>query len=243
MDLPRFQSGSRRGHPRQTGSETGAGRAPRPLVAPRQQDRPRRHDGTSVAEEAIFEATEKLLAEQSLQDLSVAQIIAEAGLSRATFYFYFGSKYSVAASLLGRIIEEMFQFVQPYVSREAREDSRRTLDRSLRAAIELWERHRPTLRATMEHWSTNEEIGRQWTAGVELFTAAVADQIERDRQGGLAPDGPAPRRLAAALLWGTQHCLYAAGLAVDGDLDGERDAFEPLLAMWTRTIYGDSAGG
>jgi hypothetical protein len=70
-----------------------------------------RHDGTSIAETAIFEATEKLLAEHSLQDLSVAQ---------------------------------------------------------------FWEHHRPTLRATMEHWSTNKEIGRQWIAGVELFTAALA---------------------------------------------------------------------
>ena len=71
----------------------------------------------------------------------------------------------------------------------------------------------------MEHWSTNEEIGRQWIAGVELFTTAAAEQIERHRKAGLAPGGPDARRLAAALVWGTQHCLYAAGLGVDGDLD------------------------
>jgi len=209
----------------------------------REQDRPRRHDGTSVAETAIFEATEKLLAEHSLQDLSVAQIIAEAGLSRATFYFYFGSKYSVVGSLLGRITDEIFEFVQPYVSRDPGGDPREALEKSLRAAIEIWQRHRPTLRATMQHWSTNDEIGRQWTAGVELFTAAIAEQIERDREAGVAPDGPAARQLAAVLLWGTQHCLYAAGLGVDGDLADERAAFEPLLAMWTRSIYGDAAGG
>jgi len=209
----------------------------------REQDRPRRHDGTSVAETAIFEATEKLLAEHSLQDLSVAQIIAEAGLSRATFYFYFGSKYSVVGSLLGRITDEIFEFVQPYVSRDPGGDPREALEKSLRAAIEIWQRHRPTLRATMQHWSTNDEIGRQWTAGVELFTAAIAEQIERDREAGVAPDGPAARQLAAVLLWGPQHCRYAAGLGVDGYLADERAAFEPLLAMWTRSIYGDAAGG
>jgi len=195
-------------------------------------------DRSSVAETAIFDATEKLLAERSLQDLSVAQIIADAGLSRATFYFYFGSKFVVAARLLARITDEMFEFVQPYVSREPTADPRQALEDSLRAAVEIWERHRPTLRAAMEHWSTNAEIGRQWTSGIELFTAAIAGQIERDRQAGLAPEGPDPRALSAALLWGTQHCLYAAGLGVNGDLDGERGAFEPLLAMWTRSIYG-----
>ena len=209
----------------------------------RPQDRPRRHDRNSAAETAIFTATEKLLAEYSLQDLSVAQIIAEAGLSRATFYFYFGSKYSVAASLLGRITDEIFEFVQPYVRRTSEEEPREALGQSLQAAIAIWERHRPTLRATMQHWSTNEEIGRQWIAGNELFTDAIAGQIERERRSGVAPHGPGARGLAAALLWGTQHCLYAAGLGVDGDLDGEREAYEPLIAMWTRSIYSDATGG
>lgn len=199
---------------------------------------PRRRDGRSVAEAAIFDATEKLLAEYSLRDLSVAQIIAEAGLSRATFYFYFGSKFSVAASLLGRITDETFELVQPYVGGDGTAPPDELLARSLQAAVDIWERHRPTLRATMEHWSTNEEIGRQWIAGVELFTTAAAEQIERHRKAGLAPDGPDARRLAAALVWGTQHCLYAAGLGVDGDLPDEQGAFEPLMTMWTRAIYG-----
>lgn len=204
---------------------------------------PLRNGGASVAETAIFEATEKLLAEQSLQDLSVAQIIAEAGLSRATFYFYFGSKFSVAAKLLANITDEIFEFVQPYASRTPAEEPREALAQSLQAAIEIWERHRPTLRATMQHWSTNEEIGRQWVAGIELFTGAVAEQIEGDRHAGLAPPGPDARQLAAALLWGTQHCLYAAGLGVDADLDGERGAFEVLMTMWSRSIYGTAATG
>src|SRR5690348_8233194 len=126
------------------------------------QARPRRHDGSSVAETAIFDATEKLLAEYSLRDLSVAQIIGEAGVSRATFYFYFGSKFSVAASLLGRITDETFDLVQPYVSGDQTAPPDELLARSLQAAVDIWERHRPTLRATMEHWSTNDEIGRQW---------------------------------------------------------------------------------
>jgi AcrR family transcriptional regulator len=202
------------------------------------QARPRRHGGSSVAETAIFDATEKLLAECSLRDLSVAQIIAEAGVSRATFYFYFGSKFSVAASLLARITDETFDLVQPYVSGDQTAPPDELLARSLQAAVDIWERHRPTLRATMEHWSTNEEIGRQWIAGVELFTAAAAGQIDRHRKAGLAPDGPDARSLAAALVWGSQACLYAAGLGVDDDLDGEQQAFEPLMTMWTRAIYG-----
>ena len=48
----------------------------------------------------IFEATESLLADVPLHDLSVAQIIERAGVSRATFYFYCSSKFAVVEGLL-----------------------------------------------------------------------------------------------------------------------------------------------
>lgn len=147
------------------------------------------------------------------------------------------------ASLLGRITDEIYEFVQPYMDRDPAEDPREALSQSLRAGIEIWERHRPTLRATMQNWATNQEIGRQWIAGIELFTEVIAGQIERQREAGVAPGGPDPRRLAAALLWGTQHCLYVAGLGADDDLGEEREAFEPLMTIWTRSIYGDPADG
>lgn len=173
----------------------------------------------------------------------MAQILAEARVSRATFYFYFGSKFAVAASMLARVTGEIFEFAQPYIGKRPDEDPRETLAGSLQAAVDLWQRHRPILRAALENWSTDEEIGEQWLAGVELFTDALGAQIALDRQAGIAPEGPDARQLAAALLWGTQHCLYAAGMGVDADLAGEQGAFEPLLAMWTRAIYGGSSAG
>jgi TetR/AcrR family transcriptional regulator, ethionamide resistance regulator len=230
MDSPRSRSGSRQ-RPRRA-------RTAEALRRVREPDRPRRHDGTSAVELTIFEATETLLSERSLHDLSVAQIIAEAGVSRATFYFYFGSKFAVAASLLARVIGEIFGFVQPYVNKAPEDDPREALARSLQAAIDGWQRHRPILRAAHEHWSTNDEIGRPWLAGIELFTEAIAAQIDRDRAGAIAPAGPGSRELAAALLWGTLHILYAAGLNVDADLAGEQTALGPLVTIWTRSIYG-----
>ncbi|WP_264990711.1 helix-turn-helix domain-containing protein, partial [Mycobacterium kiyosense] len=51
-------------------------------------------DIDTSAAESIFAATARLLAQQSFNDISVAQILTEAGVSRATFYFYFASKFS-----------------------------------------------------------------------------------------------------------------------------------------------------
>src|ERR1700716_1861472 len=97
-------------------STEAAGRSP--LQAAREADRPRGHAGASETEIAIFEATEKLLAEMPLHELSVAQIIRAAGVSRATFYFYFSPKHAVVIGLLARVIDALYEVVQPFVQRQ-----------------------------------------------------------------------------------------------------------------------------
>src|SRR5919204_2167621 len=89
-----------------------------PLAASRQHDRPRSHQGTTDAETTIFAATERLLSEVPLHDISVADIISEAQISRATFYFYFSSKYAVVTGLIAAVMEEVAQAIAPSLRRE-----------------------------------------------------------------------------------------------------------------------------
>src|SRR5215210_7350847 len=85
-------------------------------------DRPRAHKGSSEPEAAIFAATERLLADVPLHELSVMQIIGEAGISRATFYFYFSSKFAVLGGLLAIVMDEIFASARPFVDRETDDD-------------------------------------------------------------------------------------------------------------------------
>jgi len=209
-----------------------------PLVATRSGDRPRAHGGSSDTELAILEATERLLADVPLHDLSVAQIIQAAGISRATFYFYFSSKFAVVSGLLARVMEGIFEVVQPFVRRDESVAPDQALRDSLEASIGLWASHRPALRAIHEHWNTTDELRGLWTSVVSRFTDAVADEIERERKAGLAPPGPDAHQIAATLLWGTERCLYVAGLGVDPNLPDETHTLEPLLALWSGALYG-----
>src|SRR5260370_18267342 len=104
------------------------------LETSRANDRPRSHDGASDAERVIFEATESLLAEVSLHDLSVSQIITRADISRATFYFYFSSKYAVVSGLLANVMGEIFEAVRPYVERDENRSPQEALREILQAA-------------------------------------------------------------------------------------------------------------
>jgi len=207
------------------------------LASARGTDRPRTHAGTSDTELAIFAATERLLSEVPLHELSVAQIISAAEISRATFYFYFSSKFAVVSGLLAQVMDEIFEVVQPFVRRTGDISPEEALRQSLAGATQLWKSHRPAMRAIHEHWNSTPELRALWLRVVERFTDAIAAEIDRERASGLAPNGAGSRQVAAALLWGTERCLYVAGLGVDPDLPDEPMALEPLLALWVGSLY------
>jgi TetR/AcrR family transcriptional regulator, ethionamide resistance regulator len=212
-----------------------------PFEASRGADRPRAHGGTSDAERAIFEATERLLVDVPLHELSVAQIIGAAGVSRATFYFYFSSKFAVVTGLLAQVMEEIFGTVQPFVEREEGQDPETALRKSLQESTRVWAAHRKALGAVMEHWHAVPELRALWLGVVQRFSSAVAAEIDRERKAGLAPPGPDSRQVAAALIWGTERCLYVAGLGVDENIPREEDLVEPLMALWLGGLYGGQA--
>src|SRR3954451_22752217 len=105
------------------------------VTAPRiSRARPRAHDGRSASEAAIFAATEALLGETTLQDLTVAQIIGRAGISRANFYHYFGSKFDVLAALVARLLDEAYQPDQPWSAPPGKERAR-SLEASMAGTV------------------------------------------------------------------------------------------------------------
>jgi AcrR family transcriptional regulator len=209
------------------------------LTAVRSGDRPRGHQGTTETEAAIFAATERLLADESLHDLSVAQIIAAAGISRATFYFYFSSKFAVLGGLLARVSEEIFEVVQPFVQRQESVAPEQALHESLTAATALWQRHRPALRAIHEHWNTTEQLRDLWISVIARFTEAVAAELERQREAGLARHSIDSQTIAATLVWSTVQCLYVSGMGVEPTLPDEQAALPALITLWGSSVYGD----
>src|SRR6266498_1558606 len=56
---------------------------------------------------SILSATERLLADRRLSELTVVDVIEEAGVSRAAFYMYFESKHAAVAALADVVIEEI----------------------------------------------------------------------------------------------------------------------------------------
>jgi AcrR family transcriptional regulator len=201
--------------------------------------RPRSVDLNGVpAVEAMYSATARLMERQAFSDISVAQILTEANISRATFYFYFASKFSVLSGLLEAAMEDIFETVQPFLERAADDPPSLALERSIRAVTHAWHRHRAVLQAANQHWHSEPALRTLWLAVVERFVAAGAVEIDRERAAGLITSDLPSRTLAATLFWSTERVLHIAGMGVDPELTDEEAMIGPLVAMWNGTLYG-----
>lgn len=194
-------------------------------------------EGVGVVD-SLLSATLGLLEEKQFSDISVADMLTAAGVSRATFYFYFASKFSVLCALLQRAMDDIFVTVQPFLARSEGDPAEEALERSLRAVTAAWRRHRPVLQATAIHWHSDAGLHDLWLSIAERFIGAGAEEIERERAAGLINTTESGRTLAAMLFWGTERVLYVAGTAIEPAFVDEEGVLRPLVAMWHGTLYG-----
>lgn len=195
----------------------------------------------------IMAATEQLLLDVSLHELSVSDIIKAAGISRPTFYYHFTSKYDVIGALVRRITDEIAVGVQPFIDaapelggRPAPEIYEEALRESLYGAAQVWREHRAVLQAVSELWHSVPELETLWRGLTEPFIDAVAEAIDDLRERGIVPQGTSSRRIASTLAWATERCLYVAGRGVDDELPNERLIVEPLMGLWLGGVFGSA---
>jgi TetR/AcrR family transcriptional regulator, ethionamide resistance regulator len=188
---------------------------------------------------AVLAALEEILEETPLHKVSVAQILAAAGVSRGGFYSYFESKYEAAGALLADVMEEIHDQWRPFVDSTAGADPREALDAVLRASVALWGTHGAIARTTHQYWASVPELGHQWLAAVERFTTEVAAAIDRARAAGTVPPGDDSRTIAAAGLWATEQLTFVVNSRSSVDLPDVRGGARAAMNLWTGLLYGE----
>jgi AcrR family transcriptional regulator len=205
------------------------------------RQRPRAHTGDQIAERAIFEATERLLAEKPLHELSVAQIIAAAGLSRATFYHYFSSKFEVVAALMLRIFEEMYS--ETHTVLEAPwTDPGAALRSSLATGMETWFAHRDVIHAVLENQHAVPALQKVWSAAAAPFVAVLTDQVRREREAGRSIPGLPAEAIATMLVAGAERIFYVGSTGADPWLASADQRLDAIVTIALAAIYGNPNG-
>jgi AcrR family transcriptional regulator len=185
---------------------------------------------------AILATAERLLAERPLSAISVDDLARGAGISRPTFYFYFGSKDAVLLTLLDRVVEEADAVTQDaFAGRPT--GPREGWRRAITAYYDTFRAHRALTLAWAEARATNTEIRELWAQVFEGWVHRCAEAIEVERQRGAAPAGPPARDIAVALTSMNERVLYAT-FTGDGPAVAEAGAVDVLLEIWLRAIYG-----
>jgi TetR/AcrR family transcriptional regulator, ethionamide resistance regulator len=207
-------------------------------VAGARRRRPSRGD---LKEHAILETAERLLGEKSINEIGVDELAQGAKISRPSFYFYFESKFAVLQALAERVVQQTYDETERWLDR-ADEAPEEAVRRSIEAVARHWREYGPILRAAVETWGV-PEMGAFWEQITAGFVQAAADQIEREREAGLAPPGPpSAKALATALSWMNERCFYTSSFEADPSLEGD-ELIDTLTAVWVRAVYGSGAAG
>jgi len=186
-----------------------------------------------VRRDALLQAFGELLAEQSLEQINVAEISRRAGVTRSAFYFYFESKAIAVMALMQGLYDAAADANELLVKAEGDPEKR------IRAAITMLfdsvDASPHTYRALLEARASSVAVRQMWDAGRADFAGVIAGMIETERAAGRASEGPDAGSLAAVLLDLNDHALERHSL---GSGPARAQHIEALAVIWLRTIYG-----
>lgn len=186
--------------------------------------------------ERILDAARQLLDERRFDALSVADVIAAAGVSRASFYFYFPNKQAVLAELVRRAVGRGQEAASPWVG--GTQDPVSALRSGIEAGAALWRENAGVLTAIVDNQGTDEHLRRLWHEQMQTFTDATVARISADPASVERLDGLDLRAVAASLTWLGERLYYLAAADVP-PFDNPIVLVDTLTHAWTRILYPD----
>jgi len=181
----------------------------------------------------ILAATRRLLAAgEPVAQLGIDRLLAESGVSRATFYACFADKRAVIA----RLAQESLAW-REQVSGEALGDpalTQDTLDDLMRAIVGHWRANRPVLSAIIELAEHDPGMRVAWRNAIGDMVAQTTELLHA-RWADSPEDAPRETAgVAAALTWMFERCCHQ--LVVD-DASAETVAIALSEILWRTATY------
>jgi AcrR family transcriptional regulator len=191
--------------------------------------RPPASERRRSSREALLDAGAKVFAARGYRAASVDEILTEAGLSKGTFYWHYGSKHELFLALLEERVDRPVRTLMGVTGAAPAEAT--TAPVVSRGLAELFEQQRELVLLQHEYWSTavrDPQVGesyRQRQAALrDTLARALAARHERT---GVPLTVPAPR-LATAFM------ALAEGLSLEALADPDhvdRELFGEIVSL------------
>ena len=178
----------------------------------------------------IVAAATELVRRRAYAELSVDEVMRETGMGRTIFYRHFDDLADLLRRASREAIDELFD-AQRRLGHARPDDEPEALGRALRAAVTVYHRHGPLLRAVAEAAAGDEQIARDYAALRRRFDAFVEESLR-----GLA-------ELAATPLTDVAETARALNLMNESyllDAFGREPRVSPETAVQTLTEVWDA---
>jgi AcrR family transcriptional regulator len=189
-----------------------------------------------VREDVILSAARELMAEQGYADMSMDDLAARAGVSKATLYQHFPSKEELAVNVIVRNMQRGEEYVT-------------NLDPQLPAIVRLEQMLRHALEGRATFWQARATLPKAvvqhhqlYKAQVARMIAAVAGLVEQAKAAGsIAPHLATPvivQMIINTIRDSSYGDLISAGACSQADLS---DTLISILFDGVRSASGDVA--
>jgi TetR/AcrR family transcriptional regulator, ethionamide resistance regulator len=199
----------------------------------------RRSDATTPTkgdrrEQALLTAAERLLTENHFEKATIAELAAEAGISRATFYFYFASKQDLLAAVIESAVAGLeVRLADQQASAGESAGVGDIVAGTVRAAADLWWEHRVVLLASVELGSALPEVYARNRASITQVSVLTRELLEK--AGHCVDKSESIQQLVTALVLMTERNFYDLARG-DPPRTAYDDLTKVLVTVWIRAL-------
>ncbi len=170
---------------------------------------------------------------KGVRDATVAEISAEAGVAKGTFYLYFDSREHLLGALREQLVDETLERAASYYERVGQEDIWSLVDGMTEAMIELLYAQKDIIQAVTSEGMT-PETAEVFAECDRKINALVADGIRRGIEEGDF-DVTNPEATASLLNHATEGAvveaiIYDSGLTQQEITDAAKELARKVLA-------------
>jgi AcrR family transcriptional regulator len=185
------------------------------------------------ARRRIVDATGRLLRDRRFRDLTIDDVMAEAGLSRTIFYRHFSGLHEI---LLGMLDELLSAVVAEADTGDP--DDRGMLRRQLALVVATMREHGPLMLALDEAAHHDHAVEAAYRAWIDHTVDVSAELIERGVERGHTPPMPVHDVARALTAMNASYMLELVTRDPEFDTDA---ALEALWVVWSRVTWPRSS--
>lgn len=158
----------------------------------------------------IVSAATELVRRRSYAELSVDEVMREAGFGRTIFYRHFDDLADMLLRASREAIEELYE-AQSGLGQARPDEDPDAVPRALRAAVDVYQRHGPLLRGVAEAAAGDEQIARDYAAMRKRFDDFAAQSLRGVADLGQTPLADVAETARALNLMDESYLLDAFG--------------------------------